>query len=94
MPLIAVQILLALAIVLTASAGVWLMINARSVACLFRGSDAIEPGPNTGRHARLYSKRTVLAVIVALNIGWISAAAIWSLAVTQEANEVVEARTS
>ncbi len=94
MPLVVVQIMLALAILLTAASGLWLMINARSLARVFRKSDVIEPGPSTGRHARVQPKGRVLAVLVAFNLGWIGAVVIWSWAITQEASEVVEARAS
>lgn len=94
MPLAIVQIMLVLAIVVTAASGVWLMINARSVAWLFRKSEAIDPGPNTGRRPHFQSRGRVLAVLVAFNIGWIAAVVIWSWAITEEASEVVEARAS
>ncbi|OJV05822.1 MAG: hypothetical protein BGO06_12600 [Shinella sp. 65-6] len=92
MPLLVPQILLALAIALTVGAGLWLMINARSVARLFRRTGVIEPGPAFGRHAHPRSRRAVLAAIVAFNIGWIASVAIWSWAMTGAASEVVDAR--
>ncbi len=85
MPLLIPQILLALAILLACAAGVWLMINARSVARLFRSTGLIEPGPGP----RLHSKRAVLAVFVAFNLGWIASIAIWSWAMSDEAAETV-----
>ncbi len=94
MPLVVVQIVLGLSILLTAASGVWLMINARSVAWLFRKSDAIEPGPSTGRHAHRQPKGMVLAILVAFNIGWIAAVVIWSWSVSEEASALVEARAS
>ena len=94
MPLAIVQILLALSILLTVVAGLWLMINARSLAWLFRKSDAIDPGPSTGRRPRLQPRGMVLAVLVAFNIGWIASVVIWSWAITEEASEVVQARAS
>lgn len=94
MPLVFVQILLALSIVLTVIAGLWLMINARSLARLFRKADYIEPGPNTGVRPQLHSKGKVLAVFVAFNIGWMAAVVIWSWAITEEASDLVEARAT
>lgn len=87
MPLWVPQVLLALAILLTAASGTWLLINLRSVARLFRSTGEIVPGP--GR--RLASKGTVVAMLIAFNVGWIGSIAIWSWVMTGEANQVVAA---
>ena len=87
MPLWVPQVMLALAIVLTAAAGVWLMINLRAVARLFRGAGEITPGPGP----RMASKSTTVLMLVLFNLGWIGSIAIWSWAMSGEANEVVEA---
>lgn len=85
MPLWIPQVLLAIAIVLTAATGTWLLINLRSVARLFRSTGEINPGP--GR--RFASKSTVIAMLVAFNIGWIGSVAIWSWALTEDASDVI-----
>ncbi|HZF46083.1 MAG TPA: hypothetical protein VEZ26_07090 [Sphingomonadaceae bacterium] len=91
MPLYVPQIMLALAIVLTAGTGVWLLINARAVARLFRHSDIIEPGPRLGRQSPPPPRGVVLAMLMAFNVGWLGSVAIWSWAMTDEAVEVVDA---
>ena len=88
MPLWIAQVLLAIAILLTAIAAIWLLINLRAVARLFRNTGEIEPGPGPRRA----SKRTTLIMLVAFNLGWIASLAIWSWAMTDEANEMVDAR--
>ena len=84
MPLWLVQTSLAVAILVTAASGVWLMINARAVARLFRGTGEIDPGPGPRRASR----GTVWAVIVAFNLGWIASVSIWSWAM--DSDNVVE----
>ncbi len=85
MPLIIPQMLLALAVIATFAAGIWLMINARSVARVFRGN-LIDPGPGP----RLASRRTVLAIITAFVLGFLASIAIWSWAMTDEAADAVQ----
>lgn len=85
------QIMLALAILLTAGTGVWLLINARSVARLFRHSDIIDPGPRLGRQSPRPPRGVVLAMLAAFNVGWLGSVAIWSWAMTDEAVQVVDA---
>lgn len=85
MPLWVPQILLALTILITAGTGIWLLINLRSVARLFRSTGEIEPGPGP----RPASRSTVLAMLVAFNIGWIGSIAVWSWAMTDDATETI-----
>ena len=80
MPLYVPQIMLALAIVLTAGTGVWLLINARAV-----------PGPRLGRQNPPPPRGVVLTMLIAFNIGWLGSVAIWSWAMTDEAVQVVDA---
>lgn len=87
MPLWIPQTALALAIVLTAASGTLLMINARALARLFRKRPEIEPGPGP----RGASRKVVIALLVAFNLGWITTVAIWSWVASGEAEEVVEA---
>ncbi|WP_336978729.1 hypothetical protein [Altererythrobacter fulvus] len=94
MPLYVPQILLALAIVLTAGTGVWLMINARAVARLFRHSDIIEPGPVLGRRRIPPPRGLVMVMLAGFAFGAIASVAIWSWAMTEEAVEMVDARAS
>ncbi|KPL69383.1 hypothetical protein SZ64_15465 [Erythrobacter sp. SG61-1L] len=93
MPLYVPQIALALAILLTAATGIWLLINARAVARLFRRSDIIQPGPALGRQTPP-PRRLVLAMLAGFTLGWVGSVAIWSWAMTEEAVEVVDARAS
>ncbi|AKH43062.1 hypothetical protein FHS61_001239 [Altererythrobacter atlanticus] len=86
MPLYVPQILLALAIMMTAVAGIWLLVNARAVARLFRSTGIIEPGPGPRRASR----RAVVVALVAFNIGWIGSIAIWSWAMSDDAPMVVD----
>lgn len=87
MPLWVPQTMLALTIIVTAVTGVWLLINLRAVARLFRRSGVIQPGPGP----RLASKRTTAMMLVLFNLAWIGSIAVWSWVMTGEANEVVEA---
>lgn len=89
MPLWIPQVLLALLILLTAATGIWLLINLRSVARLFRSTGEIEPGPGP----RPAAKSTVVAMLVAFNVGWIGSIAVWSWAMTADATETVVADT-
>lgn len=89
MPLIVPQMMLLLAILLTVGTGLWLMINARSVARLFRNTGFIDPGPTLGRPRQPPSKQLVIAMIVAFNVGWIASVAIWSWAMTDQAAQIV-----
>ncbi|MBZ6378412.1 hypothetical protein B5C34_13000 [Pacificimonas flava] len=85
MPLAVVPILFALAILVTAVSGVWLMLNARSVAALFRDRDVIEPGPGRPRRSR----KAVIVALVLFNLGWMSAVAIQWASWEGETNEMV-----
>lgn len=85
MPLATTPILLALAILLTAVSGLWLLINARAVARLFRRG-GIEPGPGI----RQASRKAALGWLIAFNVGWIACIVIWSFTASGEANEAVE----
>lgn len=93
MPLYVSQIVLAAAILLTSGTGVWLLINARAVARLFRRTDIIEPGPALGRQAPP-PRGVVLAMLAGFAIGCIGTITVWSWALTDEAVEVVDARAS
>ncbi|WP_188054116.1 MULTISPECIES: hypothetical protein [unclassified Sphingosinithalassobacter] len=85
MPLATFPLLLALCIVVTAVSGIWLMLNARSVAALFRGRTEIVPGP--GR--RRASRGAVIAMLILFNLGWIGAIAVQWIGWEGAANEVI-----
>lgn len=81
----AFSLLLGVAALVTLAAMIYLMINARSVALLFRKA-GLEPGP--GR--RVASKRAVIIALLAFNLGWIACIAIYWTAWSGAAEEVVE----
>lgn len=77
MPLWIPQAILALSIIITMATGVWLMLNARAVARLFRSTGFIVPGPGP----RLAGRPAVIAALVMFNLGWIASVGIWSWAI-------------
>ncbi|QIG78976.1 hypothetical protein [Stakelama tenebrarum] len=81
-------LLLVIAILVTAVTGIWLLLNARSVAALFRGVPDIEPGPGRKRAPR----GTTIVMLILFNIGWISAVAIEWTAWNGAANAVTQAQ--
>lgn len=87
MPLWVPQVLLALTIVVTAATGIWLLLNLRAIARLFRSSGVVEPGPGP----RPPSKRTTAIMLILFNLAWIGSVAVWSWVMTGEANKVVDA---
>ena len=86
MSLALVPILFALAIIVTVVSGLWLMLNARSLAALFRSRDAIAVGPGRPRRSR----RAVIVALILFNLGWISAVALQWASWEGATNEVVE----
>ena len=85
MPLWVPQVLLGLAIAVTAASGIWLLINLRSVAGLFRSSGEITPGPGP----RMASRARVITMLILFNLGWIASVAIWTWAMSEDASDVV-----
>lgn len=86
MPIWFFPALLALSAVTSLAAGVWLLLHAQAVAVLFRGHGDIVPAPSKPRKSR----KSVLLALALFNLGWIASIAIWSFAISGEANEVVE----
>jgi hypothetical protein len=88
MPLWFFPALLALSAIVALGAGIWLLIHAQAVASLFRGRGDIVPAARRPRASR----GAVLLALVLFNAGWIASVAIWSFAISGEANDVVQER--
>lgn len=86
MPIWFFPALLAACAVVSLAAGVWLLLHAQSVAVLFRRHGDIVPSPRRPRASR----GAVLLALALFNAGWIASIAIWSFAISGEANDVVE----
>lgn len=86
MPIWFFPALLALSAVVALGTGVWLLIHAQAVATLFRRHGDVVPAPRKPRA----SKGAVLLALILFNAGWIASVAIWSFAISGEANEVVD----
>jgi hypothetical protein len=86
MPMWFFPALLALAAVVALAAGVWLLLHAQAVAVLFRNRGDIVPAPRKP-HA---SRGAVLLALALFNLGWIASVAIWTFAISGEANDVVQ----
>ena len=86
MPIWFFPALLALCAVVTLAAGIWLLLHAQAVAVLFRGHADIVPAPRKAKASR----RAVWLALALFNLGWIASIAIWTLAISGEANDVVQ----
>lgn len=86
MPIWFFPALLALSAVMSLAAGIWLLLHAQAVAVLFRRHGDLVPGP---RRARA-SPGAVWLALALFNLGWIASIAIWSFAISGEANDAVE----
>ncbi len=86
MPLWFFPALLALCAVTALLSGIWLLLHLQAIATMFRGHADVVPAPSKPR-----TSRTAVWIAFALfNLGWIGSVAIWTFAMTGEANEVVE----
>lgn len=86
MPIWFFPALLALSAVVSIAAGIWLLLHAQAVATLFRGHGDVVPGPRKARA----SKKAVLLALALFNGGWIASIAIWTLALSGAANDIVQ----
>ena len=86
MPIWFFPALLALSAIVALGAGIWLLIHAQAVATLFRKHGDVVPAPRAPRA----SKGAVLTALLLFNAGWIASVAIWSFAISGEANDVVD----
>ena len=86
MPMWFFPALLALCAVMALVSGLWLLLHLQAVATMFRGHGDIVPAPGKPRASR----RAVLTAFALFNLGWIASVAIWTFALTGEANEAVE----
>ena len=77
---------LALSIVLSLAAGIWLLLHAQAVSVLFRKRREVVPGPSKSKA----SPASVWLALALFNLGWISSVFIWTGAISGEANEVVQ----
>ncbi len=89
MPLGIFPALLVLAVIVTLASAYYLLINARSVASVFRkSSNEIAPGPGV----RTISRGRVHLFLGLFTLGTIASIALWTLVLTGAGNEVVESR--
>ncbi|MGN6498541.1 MAG: hypothetical protein ACTHKM_00155 [Tsuneonella sp.] len=86
MPIWFFPALLALSATVTLGAGIWLLIHAHAVATLFRKHGDVVPAPRKPRA----SKGAVILALIVFNAGWIASVAIWSVAISGEANDAVQ----
>ncbi|SEM77436.1 hypothetical protein SAMN05192583_1186 [Sphingomonas gellani] len=91
MPIGTFPALLTLAIVVTLVSGAWLLINARSVAALFRdkaksGRNEMLAGP--GKRAQPHGR--VWLFLVLFNLGWLTCIALWYTVASGVGNDVVK----
>jgi hypothetical protein len=86
MPIWFFPALLAFCAIVAIAAGIWLLLHAQAVATLFRRHGDVVPAPRKPRA----SKGAVLLALALFNAGWIASVAIWILAISGEANEVVQ----
>ena len=84
MPLGTFPISLAIAIIVTLASLIYLLLNARGVARLFRRA-GMDPGPG-----RPVSRTGVIVALIAFNLGWIACVFIYWTAWSGLANEAVE----
>jgi hypothetical protein len=85
MPLAVFPVMLAIAVLVSLGSLVYLIVNARSVADLFRKTDIV-PGPGRPRASR----GAILAALVAFNLGWIASIGLYWFTWTGQANDVIE----
>jgi hypothetical protein len=85
MPIWFFPALLALSAVTAMASAIWLVIHAQAVATLFRRRGDVVPAPRKARASR----GSVWLALALFNLGWMASIAIWTLAMTGEANEVV-----
>jgi hypothetical protein len=86
MPLWFFPALLGLCAVLALLSGLWLLLHLQAVATMVRGHADVVPAPSKPRASR----GAVWTAFALFNLGWIASVAIWTFALTGEANEVVE----
>lgn len=86
MPLWFFPALLAFCAVVALLSGLWLFLHLQAVATMARGHADVVPAPSKPRASR----RAVWLAFALFNFGWIASVAIWTFALTGEANEVVE----
>ena len=84
MPLATFPILLTLAVLATLGSMIYLLINARSAAELFRKTELV-PGPGRARTSR----RAVITALVVFNLGWLCSIGIRWLTWSNTANQAV-----
>ncbi|QZH75936.1 MAG: hypothetical protein JY451_04985 [Erythrobacter sp.] len=85
MPLEVPQMLIATFGVIALASGLWLLLNLRSVAAAFGNHRGIVPGPGP----RTASRRKVIAVLIAFNLGWLASIGLWAWAIDRDASDVV-----
>ena len=88
MPIWFFPALLALSAVVSLAAGIWLLLHAQAVAVFFRRHGDMVPAPHKPRASR----GAVFLALALFNLGWISSIAIWTFAITSEANDAVVQR--
>lgn len=86
MPMWFFPALLALSAVVALGAGLWLLLHAQAVAVVFRRKGDVVPAPRKP-HA---SRGAVWLALILFNSGWIASIAIWTLAISGGANELVQ----
>lgn len=85
MPLAVFPVMLAIAVLVALGSLIYLIVNARSVADLFRRTDIV-PGPGRPRASR----GAIIIALVAFNLGWIASIGLYWFTWTGQANEVIE----
>ena len=86
MPIWFFPALLALCAVIALAAGIWLLLHLQALATLVRGHADVVPAPTQPRASR----RSVWLALAIFNLGWLACVAIWTFAISGEANDAVE----
>ncbi|GEM_PF-554689 len=86
MPLWSVQAIIAIFAIVAMASGVWLLLNLRALARIFRGTADLQPGPGP----RGPSRKAVWTALVLFNLGWIASIAFWTWARDSDAAQAVE----
>ncbi|WP_082010422.1 hypothetical protein [Novosphingobium malaysiense] len=69
--------LLALLIITTMAAGIWLLLHLTALTAVFRGNADLVASPSAPRASR----GKVIAAVALFNLGWIGSVVVWSLAI-------------
>lgn len=85
MPIWFFPALLAAFAIVALAAAIWLLLHAQAVAMLFRRHGDVVPSSRPPGA----SSRAVWLALALFNVGWIGSVAIWTFAISGEANEIV-----